>query len=60
MQLEAVQQGLKACKGKEGFFNPAQAFDCLNQIQKKQDPNAYQPEVVKQFNAQLKRDQLAK
>lgn len=30
MELEMVKQGLKACKGKEGFFNPAQAFDCLN------------------------------
>ena len=43
--------GLKACKGKEGFFNPTQAFSCLNDLQKREDPRAYEPDVVKQVNA---------
>lgn len=46
-QLEKLKQGLKACKGKDGFFNPMQAFECLNDIQKQEDPCAYEPEVVK-------------
>jgi hypothetical protein len=38
-----LKQGLKACKGESGFFNPTKAFDCLNDIVKQQDPQAYQP-----------------
>ena len=33
-QVEKVKLGLKACKGDAGFFNPQQAFECLNDIQK--------------------------
>ena len=40
-QLQKVKEGLKACKGDKGVFNPRQAFDCLNEIQKQQDPEAY-------------------
>ena len=54
-QLEKVKLGLKACKGKEGFFNPMEAFNCLNNIQKQEDPCAYEPEVVRQVNAQKAR-----
>lgn len=46
-QLDRVKLGLKACKGKEGIFNPIQAFSCLNNLQKQEDPRAYEPEVVK-------------
>jgi hypothetical protein len=31
--LQAVRDGLKACKGTNGFFDPKSAFNCLNQIQ---------------------------
>ena len=44
--LEKVQMGLKACKGKEGFFNPMQAFSCLNDLQKSEDPRAYESGVL--------------
>jgi hypothetical protein len=30
---------------KSGFFNPKEAFNCLNEIQKAEDPKAYQPEI---------------
>jgi hypothetical protein len=36
---------LKACRGESGFFNPMQANECLNEIQKKEDPKAYQPDM---------------
>jgi hypothetical protein len=52
--------GLKACKGESGFFNPIKAFDCLNDIVKKEDPKAYQPEVDKMLSAQKKRDNQTK
>ena len=45
--LQAVRDGLKACKGMNGFFDPKSAFNCLNEIQIKEDPQAYQPEVNK-------------
>ena len=41
-----LQQGLKACKEEGGFFNPYKAFDCLNDIVKQEDPDAYVPEVL--------------
>lgn len=49
--LTKVKLGLKACKGESGFFNPMKAFDCLNDIVKKEDPKAYQPEVDKMISA---------
>lgn len=49
--------GLKACKGESGFFNPLKAFDCLNDIQKKEDPKAYEPDMEVQMNAKRKRDE---
>ena len=47
--------GLKACKGKEGFFNPMQAFSCLNDLQKSEDPRAYESGVLIQVKALKKR-----
>ena len=54
--LTKIKMGLKACKGESGFFNPMKAFDCLNDIVKKEDPRAYQPEVDKILIAQKNRD----
>jgi len=59
-QLERVKEGLKACKGKSGFFNPAQAFNCLNDLQQQADPRAYEPEVVKQQKALKQRQKDAR
>lgn len=28
--LQCIKNGLKACKGESGYFNPIQAFECLN------------------------------
>lgn len=53
--LQAVRDGLKACKGMTGFFDPKSAFDCLNQIQMNEDPQAYQPEVQKIIERNLQR-----
>lgn len=58
--LEKLSHGLRACKGESGFFNPTKAFDCLNNIQKEQDPEAYESEVVKTINAQKARLELMK
>ena len=54
--LSKIKMGLKACKDESGFYNPMKAFDCLNDIVKKEDPKAYQPEVDKIMIAQKKRD----
>ena len=43
--LGNIQAQLKACKGESGFFNPEQAFSKLNEIQKAEDPKAYEPEL---------------
>ena len=43
--LANLQDGLKACKNEVGFFNPMIAFSALNEIQKMEDPKAYQPEI---------------
>ena len=59
-QLERVKEGLKACKGKSGFFNPAQALNRLNDLQKQEDPRAYEPEVVKQQKALKQRQNDAR
>lgn len=40
-QLEAIQEGINACKGELGFFNPQRMFDLMNVMQKKEDPQAY-------------------
>lgn len=53
--LQAVKDGLKACKGMNGFFDPKSAFDCLNQIQMNEDPEAYQPEVQKIIERNVQR-----
>lgn len=53
--LQAVRDGLKACKGMNGFFDPKSAFNCLNEIQMKEDPQAYQPEVQKIIQRNLQR-----
>ena len=47
--LQAVKEGLKACKGTKGFFNPQEAFACLNDIQKKEDPKAYENEIEQAY-----------
>ena len=54
--IDKVKQGLKACKGESGFFNPTMAFDCLNDIVRKENPIAYQPEVDKIISAKILRD----
>lgn len=33
------------CTTKSGFFDPTAAFDALNEIQKAEDPKAYEPEL---------------
>lgn len=43
--LQMVKDGLKMCKGESGIFNPKMIFNCLNDIQKKDDPKAYVPEI---------------
>ena len=48
--LQKVKIGLQACKGDSGFFNPLKAFNCLNNIQKEEDPKLYEPAVIKQIN----------
>ena len=59
--LDKVKRGLMQCKGESGFFNPAQAFNCLNDIQKEENPNAYEPEVAKTINAiKAREDKLKK
>lgn len=40
-----VKKGLKMCKGESGIFNPKMILNCLNDIQKKDDPQAYVPEI---------------
>jgi hypothetical protein len=40
-----LHDGLNACKDEKGFFNPIKAFNCLNEMQKMEDPKAYQPEI---------------
>ena len=45
------------CKGESGLFNPLKAFDRLNHMQKEQDPNAYEPFMVKEMQAQRQREQ---
>ena len=39
--LAQLQDGLKLCKNDKGFFHPQLAFNCLNEIQKMEDPKAY-------------------
>ena len=34
------------CKGASGVFNPGMIFNCLNDIQKEEDPKLYQPEIL--------------
>jgi len=34
------------CKGTSGVFNAGMIFNCLNDIQKEEDPKAYQPEIL--------------
>lgn len=34
------------CKGEFGVFNAGMIFNCLNDIQKEEDPKAYQPEII--------------
>ena len=55
-QLEAIQEGINACKGELGFFNPQRMFDLMNVMQKKDDPQAYQPEIVKTIQLKQLRD----
>ena len=59
-KVQKVKMGLKACKGESGFFNPMKAFDCLNAIQKKEDPKAYESDVLVQMNKKRQREQELK
>ena len=52
--------GLKACKFESGIINPVKAFDCLNNIMKKDDPNAYQPIIEKDFEIRKKKEEEIK
>ena len=44
------------CKGESGVFNRDMIFNCLNDIQKKEDPKAYIPEIM--INIELKQKRL--
>ena len=55
--VDKVKQGLKACKGESGFFNPRIACNILNDMQKKEDPKAYEPEILQNIKAKQKREQ---
>lgn len=47
-----------ACKGQSGFFNPIKAFNCLNTFQKEEDPEAYEPNIVKYAKALQEKQEL--
>ena len=43
--VKKVTNQLKNCTTMNGFFNPAQAFECLNVISKTDNPKAYENEI---------------
>ena len=43
--LQNVKEKLQNCKHQSGFFNPMAAFDILNDINRKQNPKAYENEL---------------
>jgi hypothetical protein len=43
--VKKVTNQLKNCMTMNGFFNPAQAFECLNVISKTDNPKAYENEI---------------
>ena len=53
-----LQAQLKACKSDSGFFDPMAAFNCLNQIQKAEDPKAYEPELQQALENKIKNDKI--
>ena len=49
-KINIVHKKLKfECKDELGFVNPFKAFMVLNEIQKKECPEAYEPEIVLQY-----------
>lgn len=42
--MNKVKNELRNCKYLSGFFNPAQAYECLNVISKTDNPKAYENE----------------
>lgn len=57
--LERINSGFQQCKFESGVLNPQKVFEFMNQVQKNDDPDAYQPEIVKtiQQREQLKKQQ---
>lgn len=58
--LRIIKDGLKACKNETGFLNPQSAFDRLNEIQRHEDPEAYQPELEHALIVKLNQDRERK
>ena len=46
------------CKGELGVIVPHRAFEFLNDIQREDNPDAYQPELVLQYQKRLLEKQL--
>ena len=41
----------KECKEEElGYMNPWKVINCMNEIQKEDHPEAYEPEIVRVYN----------
>ena len=54
--LEVVQKGLMARAMPQGFFNPQEAFECLNAMQKADDPKAYESEIEQAYMRKKSRE----
>ena len=42
----------KCVDGDAGIFNPQKVFEFMNEIQKQEDPKAYEPEIVQKIEKQ--------
>ena len=54
--LANLQTGLESCKDELGYFNPLRAFDKMNEIQKMEDPKAYQPGVAQVLENKIRNE----
>lgn len=55
--LDRINLGIQNCKQQTGVLDPQKMFELLNEIQKKEDPDAYQPEIIKTIQQREKKKQ---
>ena len=58
--LRIIKDGLKACKNGAGLINPQSAFERMNEIQRYEDPEAYQPEMEHALVVKMEQDRERK